>query len=95
VLLNDFSACNAYPAGEKRAAALACPALFILGERDMMTPPKAARALIAACGKAEVVIIPRCGHNSMSERPDAVLGALKRFLAPLLEQPREPAAAGA
>ncbi len=86
VLLNDFSACNAYSEGGKRAAALACPAIFVLGERDMMTPPKAAGALIAACRKAEVVTIPRCGHSSMSERPDAVLGALRRFLAPLLAQ---------
>ena len=96
VLLNDFSACNAYEAGEKRAAALACPALFILGERDMMTPPKAARALIKACRDAEVVTIPRCGHSSMAERPDAVLAALKRFLAPLQSQaPAQGAAVGA
>jgi len=95
VLLNDFSACNAYAGGEKRAAELACPVIFILGERDMMTPPKAARALIKACRNAEVVTIPRCGHSSMAERPDAVLAALKRFFAPLLSSaPAQGAAAG-
>ncbi len=93
VLLKDFSACNAYRGGEARAAALACPVLFVLGERDIMTPPKAARALIAACRDAEVVNVPRCGHNSMSERPDAVLGALTHFFAPLLPQASKPQAA--
>ncbi len=51
-----------------------------------MAPPKAARTLIKACRDAEVVTIPRCGHSSMAERPDAVLAALRRFLAPLLSQ---------
>ena len=85
VLLNDFSACNVYAAGAQRAAALACPALFVLGERDVMTPLKAARSLIDAVAQREVVIVPRCGHNIMSERPDALLAALKGFLAPLRE----------
>lgn len=88
VLLNDFAACNQYAGGAQRAAQLACPALFVLGERDLMTPPKAARALIDAIAQREVVTIPRCGHNTMSERPDAVLAALRGFLAPLLGQAR-------
>jgi len=83
VLLNDFNACNVYGAGAQRAAALGCPALFVLGERDMMTPPKAARGLIDAIAQHEVVVVPRCGHASMAERPDAVLAALKAFFAPL------------
>jgi len=32
-----------------------------------------------------VVVVPRCGHAMMAERPDAVLAALKTFLAPLRE----------
>jgi len=83
VLLNDFSACNAYQGGGQRAAQLACPALFVLGQRDVMTPPRAARGLVDAIRQREVVELPRCGHNMMSERPDLVLDALKRFLAPL------------
>ena len=86
VLHNDFNACNVYTAGTRRAAALACPALFVLGERDVMTPPKAARTLIDAIAQREVVVVPRCGHSMMAERPDAVLAALKTFLAPLREE---------
>lgn len=85
VLLNDFTACNVYAAGAQRAASLGCPALFVLGERDMMTPPKAARGLVDAIARREVVVVPRCGHASMAERPDAVLAALKAFFAPLRE----------
>ena len=84
VLLNDFTACNAYGAGAERAAELACPALLVLGARDQMTPPKAARPLVDAIRRHEVVTIPACGHAMMAERPDAVLDALRGFLAPLL-----------
>ncbi len=83
VLLNDFSTCNTYTRALERAASLRCPVQFVLGSADAMTPPKAARALIAACPDARVVTIPGAGHNSMAERPDAVLDALRTFLSPL------------
>ena len=38
----DFSACNAYADGLERAAAVRCPVLVVSGQRDLMTPPKAA-----------------------------------------------------
>jgi pimeloyl-ACP methyl ester carboxylesterase len=88
VLLNDFSACNAYQAGFERADALACPVLFVLGSRDQMTPPKAARPLVQRCAAAlagrglpapQVVEVPDCGHALMAERPQAVLDALHDF----------------
>jgi len=41
-LFNDFDACNRYRHGEAHARNVSCPTLFILGERDMMTTPKAA-----------------------------------------------------
>lgn len=88
VLFNDFSACNAYDQAFAAASAVRCPALFVLGGRDMMTPPRAARALIAALTEsaaASAIATPRvieiagCGHALMSERPDAVLDALRGF----------------
>jgi pimeloyl-ACP methyl ester carboxylesterase len=80
VLLNDFSACNAYDAGLDRARALRCPVLFVLGGRDMMTPPRAARDLIAAVGDASVVEIPGCGHAIPTEAPEALRDALSEWL---------------
>jgi pimeloyl-ACP methyl ester carboxylesterase len=79
-LLVDFSACNAYERGAERARAVRCPVLFVLGERDLMTPPKAARALTDAVGHARIVQVAGSGHALMAERPDAVLGALREFL---------------
>lgn len=76
----DFSACNAYAGGLARAEQLGCPVLFVLGARDQMTPPKAARALIGAVPDARVVEVAHCGHALMAERPDAVLAALREFL---------------
>lgn len=76
----DFRACNAYTGGAARAALVGCPTLFILGDRDMMTPPKAARDLQAAIAHQRTVLVKASGHNLMAEQPDAVLDALKAFL---------------
>ena len=81
VLHNDLSACNAYAGGLEAAAKLKCPALFVLGARDVMTPPKAAQALIRAIAGARVATAQRSGHSLMSEAPDATLDALAGFLA--------------
>lgn len=81
VLPTDFAACNAYGAGLERAKALTCPALFILGGADQMTPPKAARALIDACADKTVVVLPATGHAVMTENPDGARRALEQFVA--------------
>lgn len=81
VLPVDFAACNAYSVGLEAARALSCPALFILGMQDVMTPPKAAQPLIDACADATVVKVDGGGHALMTERPDEVLAALRRFAA--------------
>jgi pimeloyl-ACP methyl ester carboxylesterase len=80
VLFNDFNACNAYAAGLERARALAAPALVIAGRRDLMTPAKAARALAREIPDCKLVEIDGSGHSLMTERPDAVLLALKDYL---------------
>src|SRR5690606_21869317 len=85
-LLSDFRACDSYEGGLAAAAAVKCPVLFVLGGRDMMTPPKAAAGLAGAIAAAPAgiepdrVLIPGCGHALMSEKPDEVLAALRDFL---------------
>jgi pimeloyl-ACP methyl ester carboxylesterase len=76
----DFKACNDYSAGAERAAQVACPALFVLGRRDLMTPARSGRELAKAVTGARVVEIGASGHNSMAEKPDEVLDALIPFL---------------
>lgn len=77
VLFNDLSACNAYDGALAAAAKVEAPATVIIGERDMMTPAKAGRALAAALRNARVVVIPGAGHTMMSERPEELLQALR------------------
>ena len=81
VLITDFAACNAYAGGLDAARALRCPALFVLGDQDVMTPPKAAQALIEATADPAVVRVAGGGHSLMAERPDEVLKALATFAA--------------
>jgi pimeloyl-ACP methyl ester carboxylesterase len=57
-----------------------CPALFILGRRDVMTPTRSGRELARLVKGARVVEIGGSGHNSMAEKPDEVLEALVGFL---------------
>lgn len=77
VLHNDLKACNDYVFG----GGVDCPALFILGSRDVMTPPRNARALIDKIPHAKSVVIEGSGHSLMAEAPDATLDALIEFLA--------------
>lgn len=81
VLYAGLKACHEYAAGLESAARVKCPALFILGGRDLMTPPRAAQALLQAIPGARAVTLPGSGHSLMAEAPDAVLDALIEFLA--------------
>ena len=77
VLFNDLSACNAYQNALAAAATIAVPTTLILGERDMMTPAKAGKALAAALPNARTIVLPGAGHMMMVERPDELLAALQ------------------
>jgi pimeloyl-ACP methyl ester carboxylesterase len=80
VLFTDLAACRDYAGGLVAAARARAPTLLLLGARDIMAPPKAARALIGALIDVRVVTLPECGHSMTSEQPDAVLDALRGFL---------------
>ena len=80
VLHADLSACNAYQRGTEAAAMVRCPTLLVCGERDQMTPLRAAAPLRDALGDVRVHLIPNCGHAIMAERPDALTDALAGFL---------------
>ncbi len=78
-----FVACDSYTHGLEAMAAVTCPVLFVLGESDQMTPPRAAKSLIdhaKAHGKNFTVTKVPMGHHQMSESPEETLNALKAFL---------------
>lgn len=83
VFHTGFSACDRYADGETDMAQVRCPVQFILGERDQMTPPKAAHSLVKAARAAglsvDVATVP-AGHSLMTEAPEETLAALRRFL---------------
>src|SRR5436305_10705756 len=77
VLFNDLAACNAYQNALAAAAQIAVPTTFILGERDMMTPARAGKALAAALPNSRTVVLGGAGHMMMVERPDELLAAVQ------------------
>ncbi len=74
-----FKACDSYANGDIAMAQVQCKTLFILGQQDQMTPPKAAQSLIGQAAHATVVKL-KAGHSLMTEAPEAVLHALVDFL---------------
>jgi pimeloyl-ACP methyl ester carboxylesterase len=79
-LWTSLMACNAYANGLAAAACVQCPALVVIGARDVMAPPRNAQALVAALADVRTATLPETGHSMMTERPDAVLDALREFL---------------
>lgn len=79
-LFTDFNACNSYRGGKESAGRVGCPALFLLGKRDAMTPARGGREYAKSFANAKVVEISGSGHALMAERPDEVLDELLAFL---------------
>ena len=80
VLASDLSACDAYGDATPLAARIACPALVLAGERDMMAPARGGRALAAAIPGARFEAIAGAGHMMMMDRAGETRAALARFL---------------
>lgn len=80
VFHRGFVACDTYAGGEAAMARVQCPVLFIAGRNDAMTPPKAAQSLQKLARNGSTVLVEG-GHQMMAEAPDAVLFALRDFLA--------------
>ena len=72
----DFDIADATLANQTAAGVRA---EMILGAKDAMTPPKAAKALAEMLG-ARVQTLP-AGHSLMTEAPEGMLNALKAALA--------------
>jgi len=62
-------------------AAIRCPALVLVGDRDEITPPDRAAEIAEGLAGARLVTVKECGHLSALERPEAVTDALTAWLA--------------
>jgi pimeloyl-ACP methyl ester carboxylesterase len=59
------------------------PALLVWGEEDPIFRPSGAAAWQERLPRAELVLLPACGHCPLEEAPAAVGLALESFLAKL------------
>ncbi len=57
------------------------PALILVGEQDVLTPPGHSRVIADALPDAGFVEVPGSGHMVMMEAPDAVTAELRRLIA--------------
>ena len=80
VLAADLAACDEYRDAVAMADRVRCPALLILGEKDVMTKPAAAQPIAAALSDARIVVVANAGHMMPMDRPDEVNEAIGRFL---------------
>ena len=80
VFHRGFQACDSYTQGLSAMAQVRCPVLFVLGQDDQMTPPKAAQGLVSAATDGRVLTV-KAGHQLMLEAPDTVALGLAAFLA--------------
>jgi pimeloyl-ACP methyl ester carboxylesterase len=61
-------------------ASIHCPTLIIVGDEDTLTPPATSRDLLRGIAGSELTVVPKAGHLSSMETPDAFNAALARFL---------------
>jgi 3-oxoadipate enol-lactonase len=59
---------------------ITCPTLVIVGEEDVATVPAKAERIAARIPRAKLVRIPKAGHSSSVEQPEAVNRAIVEFL---------------
>jgi pimeloyl-ACP methyl ester carboxylesterase len=60
--------------------AIRCPTLVIAGEEDTARPPADSEHLAACIPEARLMCIPRCGHSSALEAPEAVIAGIRGLL---------------
>ena len=79
-LVRQNRAIMARPDARKHLAALLCPVLVMCGDSDQLTPPECSREIAALAPKAQLVMVPQCGHMLTMEQPEIVNAALLAWL---------------
>ena len=78
--LHQQQAIMGRPDSRPSLAAVGVPTLVLAGREDAITPPELQQEMAAAVPQAALVLLPRCGHLSTLERPDAVTRQLLAWL---------------
>jgi pimeloyl-ACP methyl ester carboxylesterase len=78
--LRQQAAIMARPDSRPDLPKIACPTLVLAGREDAVTPPERQHEMAIAIPDATLVLLPRCGHLSPLERPEAVARQLLLWL---------------
>ena len=79
-ITGGLEAMLARPDSTPTLATLAIPTLIVVGDEDVITPPKEARAMHAAIRHSNLEVLAKAGHLSSVERPAAFNAVLSEFL---------------
>ncbi len=79
-LVRQNRAVTGRPDARPHLPALRGPVLVLCGEDDPITPPALSREIAALVPGAQLRLLPRCGHLSTLEQPQAVTQALRDWL---------------
>ncbi len=72
------------PDSTPTCATIDAPTLVVVGEEDVLTPPKEARALHQAIAASRLEVLREAGHLSSLERPAAFNTVVSEFLGSLI-----------
>ena len=61
-------------------ASITIPTLVLVGDEDVLTPPELSTAMTSRLPNAELLVVPKAGHLSNLEQPEAFNAALLGFL---------------
>lgn len=78
--LRQQRAIMARPDSRPLLSSIGCPTLVLCGRQDQLTPPALHEEMAAAIPDATLVVLPRCGHLTPLERPEAVTAQLLAWL---------------
>lgn len=73
----------ARPDSTSTIESVSVPALVIVGEEDVLTPPAEARKIASCIPNAELVVVPHAGHLANIEQPALFNQAMSSFLSRL------------
>ncbi|MGW0808761.1 alpha/beta fold hydrolase [Nonomuraea sp. NPDC002799] len=79
----------ARPDSFETLGALKVPLLIVVGEEDELSPPSDAEAMARAVPEGRLEVIPKAGHLSAVEQPEAFNAAVTEFLTTALGGARE------
>lgn len=68
------------PDGADVLRTASCPVVVATGREDGWSPPAQHEAMVALTDRAELHLLPNCGHMSPMEQPQAVAGLVRRTL---------------